>query len=196
MTSTDATGSLLERYQKKSLEKGFYNGYEFKRELQLLLETLCSSSEDMTADQTKLLAEYQTYFTWDEDYSFDFDAHFYVEDSPTISVTIEDRHRFIALQNEDDHNLVDIFDEQIEQVAEDLKHDCYIDYEDISFQSSSVHVYDLELKPEFKNPPTKLESFSLFFSRLNSKDKKILSSVPLHVFKEVIEQFKTEENIS
>ena len=189
MTSTDTTGSLLERYKKKSTEPDFYNGYEFKHELQHLIETLCSSSKDMTAVQTKLLAEYQTYFTWDEDYSFNFDANFYVEDPPSISVPVEDRNRFISLLNEDDENIIEILDGEIEQVAEDVKCDCYCEYEDISFQSGSVSVFNLQLKPEFKNLPKvedPKETFRVFFNSLDNKQKKILSETPYdamtHVF--------------
>ena len=202
MTTTDVTESLLETYRKKSESKDFYNARDFRIELSRLLDKKYSPNSDLTLDQVKRLAEYDKYFTWEESYSIYFSTTFYVEHSPTLTVNIEDRDRYIELLGDED--ITETLMDEIDYAVDDAKHNGDLDIycDDTVFDEGSVSIYQFELKPEFKiaTRQESINQFALIFNSLNSDQKKNFSSIPSiyieGIFKQITEDWKKLENNS
>ena len=207
MTQTDVTGSLLERYKESLNKENDLTPYYFRKQLEELLTNKYSPKKNFTEENSKLLEEYETYFTWNEDYNFDFDASFCIEGDQSVRVCIDDRDEFLELINQDDEGIENTLEDNgsLESAIDSTKYDgdLYLDCEYTSYRGVSVGVFGLEPKMEFKTPPTQDDSMEVFqkiFKTLHHYQKKNLSSIPssqIHaIFKEVIENWKTEENIS
>ena len=202
MTTTSVTGSLLETFREKSVSKDFYSGYEFRKELERLLEKKYNPINVLTVDEVKRLAEFEKYFTWEENFSLYFSSIFYVEQSPTLRVEVKDRDSFIKLLNDDELEVT--LEEEIDTAINDCKYNGDLDVycEQSDFEEGVVSVYQFELKPEFKinTVEDSMKKFKLIFGSLNYDQKMRLSSISpsliTDIFTHVTQNWKTEENIT
>ena len=196
MTQTDVTQSLLQKYKETERKSSF------REELQVLLNNKYHPDKNFTDEDANLLEEYEKYFTWTENYNFDFYADWYIEGDRTVRVTVDNRDEFLELINKDDEDIEDVLEEndKLSDAIDFTKYDgdLCIECNYTSLRNKNVSVWGLEPKEVVETVPIKNDQvLKNIFENLNDIQKQILVNSQrdqlLTVFTQMVDSWKSEK---
>ena len=196
MTQTDVTQSLLQKYKETERKSSF------REELQVLLNNKYHPDKNFTDEDANLLEEYEKYFTWTENYNFDFYADWYIEGDHKVRVTVDSLDEFLELINKDDEDIENSFEEneKLSDAIDSMKYDgdLYIECNYTSLRNKNISVWGLEPKKVVETSPTKDdEVLKNIFENLNDIQKQILVNSQrdqlLTVFTQMVDSWKSEK---
>ena len=195
MTTTDATGSLLENFQNE-LNKEKPSLWEFNYKLQVLLERKYNPSATLTESMQKSIDEFEKYFDWEESYEVNYRQSVYVQHEPSGTIQCDDLDELKEILSDPEEYK---YDERIDSGNEDFCiQDLDVTYEDRSFEDFSVSVTELQLKPEYQDSPSReiLEKTvrGLFYHNLSDYQIRILKCSDKDLLSDVIDEVKKRFN--